>query len=105
MTGASSYTQLYAPPRGRWEYNTTESPDLVTPQQIWDAGFDYVVTDELQAYRDTVLSKAGEHWVQLRAVEAFAGVGRRKGLPPVGIRWREQVGIFVRSEVRDQAGL
>lgn len=98
MTGASSFTQQYAPPRGRWEYNATESSDLVTPQQIWDAGFDYVVTDELETYRNTVPSKAGEHWTRLRAVEAFAGVSRRKGLPPVGIRWREEVGIFVRSE-------
>lgn len=98
MTGASSFTQLYAPPLWRWEYNTTESPDLVTPQQIWDAGFDYVVTDELQAYRDTPLSSNGRRWTQVRAVEAFAGVERRKGIPPVGIRWREEVGVFARPE-------
>lgn len=98
MTGASSFTQLYAPPRGRWEYNTTESPDLVTPQQIWNAGFDYVVTDELGAYRDTVLSSDGWRWTQVRAVEAFAGVERRKGVPPVGIRWREEAGVFARPE-------
>lgn len=98
MTGASSFTHLYAPPRGHWEYNTTESADLVTPQQMWDAGFHYVVTDELETYRNAVLSNDGERWVQLRAVEAFAGVGRRKGLLPFGIRWREEVGIFARSE-------
>ncbi|KAJ9098442.1 hypothetical protein QFC20_005961 [Naganishia adeliensis] len=93
MTGASSFTQLYAPPRGRWEYNTTESLNLVTPQQIWDAGFDYVVTDELEAYRDTPLSSNGQRWTQVRAVEAFAGVERRKG-----IKWREEVGVFARPE-------
>jgi hypothetical protein len=98
MTGASSFTQLYAPPRGRWEYNTTESLDLVTPEQIWDAGFDYVVTDELDAYRHTALSKDGERWACMRTVEAFAGLERRKGLPPVRIEWREEVGIFARAK-------
>lgn len=96
MTGASLFTQLYAPPRGQWDYNTTESPDLVTPQQIWDAGFDYVVTDELELYADTPVSSAGDGWYLVRAVEAFAGVERRKGFPPLGIRWREEVGVFAR---------
>lgn len=98
MTGASSFTQLYAPPRGRWEYSATESPDLVTPRQIWEAGFDYVVTDELDAYRDTVSSKDGERWACVRTVEAFAGICRRKGWPPVRIRRREEVGIFARAK-------
>lgn len=89
MTGASAYTFTYAPPRGRWEYNTTESAALVTPQQVWDGGFDYVVTDDLWAWE-------GALWERVRGVEAFAGVERRKGLVPVGVRWKEVMGIYER---------
>ena len=91
MTGASAYTYAYAPPHGRWEYNTTETDALETATQVWDAGFDYVVTDEMSAYDDV-------RWEKVRGVEAFAGVERRKGLVPVGVRWREVMGVFARRD-------
>lgn len=91
MTGASAYTYAYAPPHGNWEYNTTETDALVLPGQIWDAGFDYVVTDDMEGYE-------GARWQRVGAVDAFAGVERRKGVIPVGIRWRKVMGVFARRD-------
>ncbi|KAJ9091782.1 hypothetical protein QFC21_007085 [Naganishia friedmannii] len=100
MTGASAYTFRHAPPFGKWEYNTTESlsTDFGTPEKLWRDGFDYVVTsmNEVEPFiAPSVKGKA--EWVLLDSVNAFGGVERQKGLVPLGVRWKREIGILGRN--------
>ncbi|KAJ9115372.1 hypothetical protein QFC24_006987 [Naganishia onofrii] len=103
MTGASAYTFRYAPPFGHWEYNTTESSSMGfgTPEQLWQDGFDYVVTSMAEAESFLAAATRDEkrraHWVLLDSVDAFGGVERRKGLVPLGIRWKREIAILGRD--------
>ncbi|KAJ9118541.1 hypothetical protein QFC22_003760 [Naganishia vaughanmartiniae] len=100
MTGASAYTFRYAPPSGHWEYNTTESlsTDFGAPEQLWKDGFDYVVTSMDEAESFIAPSDEGKaRWALLRSVDAFGGVQRRKGLVPLKVRWKREIGILGRN--------
>ena len=98
MTGASAYTFRYAPPVGHWEYNTTEISLYGTLEQLWEDGFDYVVTSMDEVEQFTAPSKEGEaRWALLDFVDAFGGMERRKGIVPLRVRWKREIGILGRN--------
>jgi hypothetical protein len=92
QTGASRYTfeqdDVVLP---RWEFNRTESENLRTPSQIWAAGFDYTIADDV----DRFLEDGGSGWNTVKAIESFGGVMMKPSPRPI---WSPRLWILSRQE-------
>lgn len=92
QTGASRYT--FEQPDDalpRWEFNRTESDDLVTPFQIWEAGFDYTITDDVESF----VQDEASQWNTARTIESFGGVSLK---PTPRAVWSPRLWILSREK-------
>lgn len=110
QTGASLFTFLHlSPPPSTscpaipppveplWEYSKSEASSLGTPAGAWEAGADYLVTDDWEAY-ERYEGEIREGWEVVGSVNALGGVGRggRRGRWGVEIRWARKIAILGR---------
>jgi len=97
QTGASRYTfeqvDMLAEPV--WEFNRTESKFLETPDQLWAAGFDYVITDETDRFAEA----EDANWLIAHTVKSFGGVSLK---PSPRIIWRPALSILSRHSVPEE---
>lgn len=91
QTGGSLFTfDEDVAPFSDWEFNRTESTHLQTPQQIWDAGFDYTINDEVELF----LEDEGSDWSIIETISSFGGIALK---PTPRILWRPRFSILGRD--------
>jgi hypothetical protein len=97
QTGASRYTfeQMEPLNEPKWEFNRTESEWLQTPDQLWAAGFDYVITDE----SDRFIGDGHTEWSIEREIQSFGGVSLK---PTPRIVWRPTLAILSRQKISEE---
>ena len=92
QTGASRYT--FEQPDDalpRWDFDRTESDSLETSSQIWSAGFDYTVTDDVESF----LEDEESAWDVVQSIESFGGISLK---PSPRVRWTPRLWILAREK-------
>jgi alpha-1,6-mannosyltransferase len=109
QTGASLFTFLHSPtptahwPRQAipnpleptWRYFKSEDPGLKTPGGAYDAGFEYVVTDDVDAFTKGPEGGFGHLWEIVRSLDGLEGV-RRGGKWGLEVVWGSRAAVLRR---------
>jgi len=80
-------------------YEASHSPSGNTPQELWDEGYDWVVTDDWELFTGDHVEEGKTGWEVRGEVEGYQGLGIVRRWPVLEIRSGRKLAVVRRVRV------